>query len=188
MKGSNFENIVKPILVLTIICLIVSSLLAVTNGVTAPIIEENDRRTTQMAYLAVLPEGATAEDLEELPVALAEGEKVGAVSGVKTSDGAYAIKATSTGFDGGVITTILGFDVDGNICGIWADCSTQTAGMGSKCGLPEFTDQFKGLGSDKELVLNTDVQQVGGSTVSSTAFVKAVNSAIACYNDVKEAA
>ena len=107
---------------------------------------------------------------------------------MKTSDGAYAVKATATGFDGGLITTILGFDADGNICGIWSDSSTQTAGMGSKCDNPSFTDQFVGLSSDAELTLNVDVQQVSGSTVSSKAFVKAVNSAIACYNEVKGAA
>jgi len=186
MKNSNFETIVKPIVVLAVICLIVSGLLAVTNSATAPVIAENERRTTQAAYLAVLPEGASPDDLTEL--AVSNQEKVGAVSAVKTSDGAYAVKATATGFDGGVITTILGFDVDGNICGIWSDSSTQTAGMGSKCDDPSFTGQFVGLAGASELALNVDVQQVSGSTVSSTAFVKAVNSAIACYNEVKGAA
>ena len=182
----DWESIIRPILVLGVICLIVSGLLAVTNGVTAPIIELNNIRTTQEAYLSVLPEGTTAEDLTELTVN--NTEKVGAVSAVKTSDGAYAVKSTGKGFDGALITTILGFDADGNICGIWSDSSTQTAGMGSKCDDPSFTQQFLGLGSDAEITLNVDVQQVSGSTVSSVAFVDAVNSAIACYNEVKGAA
>ena len=186
MKNDTFESIIRPILVLGVICLIVSGLLAATNSVTAPRIAENDRKTTQAAYLAVLPEGTTAEDLTELTVN--NTEKTGPVSAVKTSDGAYAVKATASGFDGGLITTILGFDPDGNICGIWSDSSTQTAGMGSKCDDPSFTDQFLGLGSDAELTLNVDVQQISGSTVSSKAFVEAVNSAIACYNEVKGAA
>ena len=116
MKNDTFESIIRPILVLGVICLIVSGLLAATNSVTAPRIAENDRKTTQAAYLAVLPEGTTAEDLTELTVN--NTEKTGPVSAVKTSDGAYAVKATATGFDGGLITTILGFDADGNICGI----------------------------------------------------------------------
>ena len=186
MKNDTFESIIRPILVLGVICLIVSGLLAVTNGVTAPIIELNNIRTTQEAYLSVLPEGTTAEDLTELTVN--NTEKVGAVSAVRTSDGAYAVKSTGKGFDGALITTILGFDADGNICGIWSDSSTQTAGMGSKCDDPSFTQQFLGLGSDAEITLNVDVQQVSGSTVSSVAFVDAVNSAIACYNEVKGAA
>ena len=99
----------------------------------------------------------------------------------------YSTAPSSERF-GGVITTILGFDADGNIQGIYSDCSTQTAGMGSKCDDESFTSQFVGLSAANELTLNQDVQQVSGCTVSSKAFVKAVNSAIACYNEVKGAA
>ncbi|MBQ5754697.1 MAG: FMN-binding protein [Oscillospiraceae bacterium] len=183
MKSNTFNDLIKPILVLAVICAIASALLAVTNGVTAPVIAENDRITTLNAYLDVLPEGLTAEDLADVEVTTE-----GVASAVKTPDGCFAIKAAAKGFDGGLVTTILGFDADGNICGIWADCSTQTAGMGSKCADPSFTDQFVGLSGASALTLNVDVQQVSGSTVTSSAFVNAVNSAITCYNEVKGAA
>ena len=107
---------------------------------------------------------------------------------VKTEDGQIAVKSTASGYDGGVITTILGFDADGNIQGIYSDCSTQTAGMGSKCDDESFTSQFVGLSAANELTLNQDVQQVSGCTVSSKAFVAAVNAAIDCFNEVKGAA
>lgn len=182
-KNNTFEVIIKPIVVLAAIALVCSALLAVTNNVTAPIIEENDRITTLNAYMQVLPGVSDANALENVEVTT---ENVAAA--VKTADGMVAIKSTAVGYDGGVITTILGFDADGNILGIYSDSSTQTAGMGSKCDKPEFNQQFVGLSAASSVVLNTDVQQVGGCTVSSKAFVAAVNAAIDCFNEVKGAA
>lgn len=182
-KNNNFETIFKPVIVLAVIALVCSALLAVTNNVTAPIIEENDRITTLNAYMQVLPGVDDANSLENIDVTT---ENVAAA--VKTADGMVAVKSTAVGYDGGVITTILGFDADGNILGIYSDSSTQTAGMGSKCDKPEFNQQFVGLSAASNVVLNTDVQQVGGCTVSSKAFVAAVNAAIDCFNEVKGAA
>ena len=44
--NSSWETTGKPIVVLTVISLIVSLLLALVNGMTAPVIKENTRRTT----------------------------------------------------------------------------------------------------------------------------------------------
>ena len=182
-KNNTFETMIKPVIVLTVIALICSALLAVTNNVTAPIIAENERITTLNAYAQVLKGVDDPNTLEEIDVT---AENVAAA--VKTADGQIAIKSTASGYDGGVITTILGFDADGNIQGIYSDCSTQTAGMGSKCDDESFTSQFVGLSAANELTLNQDVQQVSGCTVSSKAFVAAVNAAIDCFNEVKGAA
>ena len=44
--NSSWETTGKPIVVLTVISLIVSLLLALVNGMTAPVIKENTRRTS----------------------------------------------------------------------------------------------------------------------------------------------
>ena len=54
-KNSNYENVVKPIVVLVVICLITSALLAVTNYFTAPIIAEQEQQAAYAAYFEVLP-------------------------------------------------------------------------------------------------------------------------------------
>ena len=51
--NSSWETTGKPIVVLTVISLIVSLLLALVNGMTAPVIKENTRRTTLAAYVSV---------------------------------------------------------------------------------------------------------------------------------------
>ena len=179
-KNNTFETMVKPVIVLAVIALVCSALLAFTNNVTAPIIAENERITTLNAYMQVLPGVSDPNTLEDVEVTTE-----GVAACVKTADGQIAVKSTAKGYDGGIITTILGFDADGNIIGIYADCSTQTAGMGSKCADASFTGQFVGQSAGANLVLGQDVDAIGGVTVSSKAFVEAVNAAINCFNEVK---
>ncbi len=65
-KSSNWESTVKPIVVLSVISLVVSLLLALVNGMTAPVIAENTKRTTLAAYVGVLPSVSDASELEEV--------------------------------------------------------------------------------------------------------------------------
>ena len=64
-KSSNWESTIKPIVVLSVISLIASLLLALVNGMTAPVIAENTKRTTLAAYVGVLPSVSDASELEE---------------------------------------------------------------------------------------------------------------------------
>ena len=59
------KDTLKPIFVLTGICLIVAVLLAATNGITAPIIAANAEATAQQTRLELLPE---ADNFEVVPV------------------------------------------------------------------------------------------------------------------------
>ena len=54
-KEGTFAGIVKPVLVLLLICVVCGALLAWLNQVTAPLITENERLATQEAFLAVFP-------------------------------------------------------------------------------------------------------------------------------------
>ena len=70
-QESNFKALVLPVIVLVVICLVCSALLAVLNNATAPIIEANTKAETLAAYLSVLPEGTTADDLQDVTVTTA---------------------------------------------------------------------------------------------------------------------
>ncbi len=70
-QESNFKALVLPVIVLVVICLVCSALLAVLNDATAPIIEANTKAETLAAYLSVLPEGTTADDLQDVTVTTA---------------------------------------------------------------------------------------------------------------------
>lgn len=171
----NWPAIFKPITVLVCICLIVSALLAITNYITAPIIEESARQRDNGSRLALLPDAedfnlleGSWEGVSEVYEAVAGGENAG-----------YVITGVAKGY-GGEIPVLVAFDADGTIVGIEITGTSETQGLGSKVEESTFKDQFAGLPA-KQLTLNTDVQQVAGATISSRAATQAVNNAVAAY-------
>ena len=93
-KSSNWESTIKPIVVLSVISLIASLLLALVNGMTAPVIAENTKRTTLAAYVGVLPSVSDASELEEVT----DYTTAGITGVVKAPDGSTAIKEFCDGF------------------------------------------------------------------------------------------
>ena len=139
-KQSAFKELVLPVIVLVVICLVCSALLAVLNDVTAPIIDANTKAETLAAYLSVLPEGTTDADLTEV-TDITTPDVEGAVT---TSAGAAAVKADASGYSGKDVTVYVAFDMDGTISNISVDASTQTTGIGSKVADESFTSGFIG--------------------------------------------
>ena len=179
-KSSNWESTIKPIVVLSVISLIASLLLALVNGMTAPVIAENTKRTTLAAYVGVLPSVSDASELEEVT----DYTTAGITGVVKTPDGSTAIKAEEKGFDGGILTVIMGFDANGTETGIWVDASTQTKGIGSNVSSDDFLAQFDGMDGTQNIVMNQDYDAYSGATISSTALFAAINDCINCFNEL----
>lgn len=180
-KQSAVKELVLPVVVLVVICLVCSALLAVLNEVTAPIIAENTRAETLSAYLAVLPEGTTDADMTELQDLTTEGVQ-GAVT---TASGAAAVKAAATGYSGKDVTVYVAFDADGAIANLTVDASTQTTGIGSKVAEEDFTAGFIGW-NEGAVSSGAPVDGIASATYSSNAVFAAVNAAIDCYhNEIK---
>ena len=177
--NSSWETTGKPIVVLTVISLIVSLLLALVNGMTAPVIKENTRRTTLAAYVSVMPSVSDAATLEEVTDYTTEN----ITGAVKATDGSLAIKAEEKGFDGGILSVIIGFDTNGTVTGIWVDASTQTKGIGSNVATDSFLAQFDGMDGTQNITLGQGYDAYSGATISSKALFAAINDCINCYNE-----
>ena len=179
-KNSTWESTVKPVVVLSVIALIVSLLLALVNSFTAPIIEENLKAATLAAYVDVMPTVSSASDLDEVTDFSTEN-----VTGVvKATDGSIAKKKKKKGFDGGILSVIMGFDTNGTVTGIWVDASTQTKGIGSNVSSDDFLAQFDGMDGTQNIVMNQDYDAYSGATISSTALFAAINNCVNCYNEL----
>ena len=150
------------------------------NGMTAPVIKENTRRTTLAAYVSVMPSVSDAATLEEVT----DYTTANVTGVVKAPDGGIAIKAEEKGFDGGILTVIMGFDANGAETGIWVDASTQTKGIGSNVSTDDFLAQFNGMDGTKNIVMNQDFDAYSGATISSTALFAAINDCINCFNEL----
>lgn len=179
-KSAAWESTTKPILVLTLSSLVVSLLLALVNSLTAPVIEANQKAVTLAAYVQVLPTVSDATELEEIT----DYTTAGVTGAVKAPDGSIAIQAGESGFDGGVVTVIVGFDTTGTVSGVWADASTQTAGIGSKVGETDYLSQFNGMNGTANITAGVDFDGVTGATYSTNALFAAINDCINCYNEL----
>ena len=175
---NNWNRIWKPIVVLSLICVVVTGALAATNEVTAPIIEEATIAAENAARAEVLPEADSFSPVEGITV---EGG-----SAVYTADkgAGAAITASAKGY-GGDVVIMVGINADGNIEGITVTQQTETKGIGSNVvDNPEYLAQYSGLSAAEPLVLNEDVDARTSATVSSTAVINAVNAAIEAYNQI----
>jgi len=171
------NDFVKPILVLTLICLVITAALAITNQKTAPVIAETERAKAEAAQKEVLPDADSFKQMElaELPAS------VKAV--FKADNGAgYVFMLTAKGY-GGEMSLICGMDADGLIKACKTLSQSETQGLGSKTTLPEFRDQF--VGKDSSL---SGVETISGATISSKAYIGAINDAFAAYEIAKGAA
>ena len=175
---NNWSRIGKPIVVLSLICVVVTGALAATNEVTAPIIEAARIEAENAARLQVLPE---ADDFTEVTGIAVDG--VSAVYTANNGAGA-AITASAKGY-GGDVVLMVGINAEGSIAAIVVTEQGETKGIGSNVvSNNEYLAQYSGLSAAQPLVLNQDVDALSGATVSSTALIDAVNAAITAYNQI----
>ena len=174
MKSSVYNDMIKPIIVLLIICLVVSALLGFTNSVTAPLIAENNRKAAEQTRKAVL-EGA--ETFTEIPCDTAA---LGITGAFKEDSGkGYVITAANKGYGGSVVVTV-GLNADGEIVGLSANVSTETSGVGTKAGEAAYIDKYIGLSGSCD-----QVDTISGATYSSSAVKAGVNAALAAFDQIK---
>lgn len=166
------KDFVAPIGVLTVICLIITSLLVFVQGITAPIIEKQKIETANKARAEVLPESESFEKIEEtFPDGVAEVYK-------STNDAGYVITTYSKGY-GGKLVVMVGIKNDGTISKVKNLENNETPGLGSKVKEDAYTSQYQGVNSTLE-----GVDAVSGSTISSNAFARTVKQAFEVYTEL----
>ena len=179
--NSSWETTGKPIVVLTVISLIVSLLLALVNVMTAAGFKVITRLTSLASYVSVMPSVSDAATLEEVT----DYTTANVTGVVKAPDGGIAIKAEEKGFDGGILTVIMGFDANGAETGIWVDASTQTKGIGSNVANDTFLAQFNGMDGTQNIAIGQGgFDAYSGATISSKALFAAINDCVNCYSEL----
>ena len=164
----------KPIVVLTAICVIVSAALVGTYGLTKPVIDAAKAAEANAALSAVLPDGA---DFEEVTVS---AENV--LNAYKAGNGAgYVFQAQGKGF-AGMITVMVGISSDGAITGTQVMEHGETPGIGDRIEKEaHFQEQY--LGKDYNL---EGIEFLSGATFSSNYYINAIRDAFTAYDLVKE--
>ncbi len=159
MKKNN--NPIIPIIVLVGICLVVSTLLAFANSITAPVIEQRAADTANQARAVVLPDG---DSFTEYDGPLVEG-----VTQAHLADNGSGIVCTtsSKGF-GGNVDIMVGVNSNKEVTGIQILNHAETPGVGTNALADEYLNQFIGQSSADA------VDVYSGATYSSKAVKNSV--------------
>ncbi len=171
MKNNTFNEYIKPVVVLVVICLVSSFVLASVNQVTAPIIDEQKNAAIYAAMRELLPD---ATKFNELPC------EVNNVSAFYEDEGAsgYIAVAYAKGYHSDVTVTAA-FDAGGAVIGLNVDASGETTTIGAKVAEPSYTESFIGARGTAD-----GVDALAGATVSSKALKRALNSAMTAFDVV----
>ena len=155
---------VKSILALVCICAVMAILLAITNSITAPVIEKGQEAAANAALLEVMPNGQGFEKIDlsayTLPASVTEV--------YQAAGGGYVVKMTVTGYSTGMII-MCGVGPDGSVTGAVCLSSSETLGKEKTYG-GNFT------GKDAAGVEAVDV--ISGATKTTAAYKNAVKDAL----------
>lgn len=169
------------VIVLTVISVIAGGALAYINKVTAGPIAEINAKNLQEGIKKVIMGGSDGGELKvEKPIE-ADGYTL------YRTDKGTAVKAVANGF-GGAFEVLVGFDESGNILGYTILNTAETPGLGAKADM-WFQKGGKGdiIGKnpgEKALTVSKDggdVDAITASTITSRAFLNAVNNAYQAY-------
>ena len=169
--------------VLTLISVIAAGALAYVNKITAGPIEENKARTLAEGINSVLgvadakvENTSEAEDANGNPVI------------IYTTDKGVAVQAIDPNGFGGKLSVLVGFAEEGTIKGYTVLDHAETPGLGAKAGFwfqkGEKGDIIGKNPGEKELTVSKDggdVDAITASTITSRAFLRAVNVAYHAY-------
>ena len=132
MKSNSFKENIQPTLVLTLICLVMTFLLAYVNGVTAPIIEENSIKTANENRAILLPSATDFEAVAEEDLLVYTEGQVWVTECYKATNGTGMVVTVKSKSFGGILTEMIGIDENGAITGVKITAHSDTKGLGTK--------------------------------------------------------
>ena len=184
------------LLSLTGICVVAGAILAGVNQMTTEPIAASKAASLEAAIKAVTPEFDNKPAEESYMAATYDGDSLRIYPAKKGDElvGVAVESSTKKGF-GGEIKVVVGVDPDGKLINYSVQKHSETPGLGSKMQEWFRTDKNKqsviggtltedGLKVSKD---GGDVDAITAATISSRAFLDAINRAYSAYKSVDEA-
>ncbi|MDR0812506.1 MAG: FMN-binding protein [Oscillospiraceae bacterium] len=170
------KNFVIPIVVLLAICIVIAGALAAVSGATEEVIAQGREERTNAAMRELVP-AAQSFDAAELPISTQETDfsAVQSMYTAETPDGRVSIVVVSgDGYSGaGSLRFMVVVSDSGTVLATKTLANNDTKGLGSRVSEASFEAQFVGMDSSL-----TGFDGISGATISSTAYKKAVATAI----------
>jgi len=184
------SSLLNMVLVLTGVAVVMGGVLAFVNHLTeGPISQQKEKALADGIKTVMVCENLTVGKTDEVKQNVDGKELVYTIYQVKDAQGqdlGAAVESTTGGF-GGNLKVLVGFDPEGNILGYTLLEHAETPGLGAKAD-KWFQKGEKGdiIGKSpsEPLVVSKDggqVDAITASTITSRAFLKAVNNAYNAY-------
>lgn len=184
------REMIKMVVVLTVLCCLSGGLLASLRDSTKDRIENQQLEFVKGPAIRKILEGSTNDPIKDrFKIRDGEVERsffVGVINGKADS---VAFESAGKGF-GGAISMMVGVNIaDDKIIGIGVTTHSETPGVGSKAQTdPAFAKQFKGMVLKDEFKVKSDggkVDALSGATVTSRGVAVAVTEAAKIYGKLK---
>lgn len=184
-------EIIRMVVVLSVITGFAGFVLSGLKVVTDPIIEEQVLSNVQSPALKYIFLHNTNDPIADRKVLTVPGSETEVLVFPALRDGklqAVAMEASGKGY-GGEVNVLVGFDIEAdNLVGISVTTHKETPGLGSRIQEGSFTKQFKGKTPEKSLLKKDggDIDAISGATLSSVATADAVKQAAVWYAALKD--
>ena len=178
------------LLSLTTICLVAGAALSATNKLTEEAVAAAMEAELQRAITKVLPEFDNEPAKEQYKLAITEGDSLTIYPATNAGQTVgYAIESYSKNGFNGQIRIIVGFDADGKVLNFSILEHNETPGLGSKMQEWFSTDKNRQSIIGRDMTKGTlmltkdggDVDAITASTISSRAFLEAINLAYSIH-------
>ena len=185
------SSLTNMVLVLTLVAVIMGGILAYVNHLTEePINEQKEKALADGIKTVMVCDDLVVSKTDEVKQNDDKGKKltfvIYQVKDAQGNDLGAAVQSTTMGF-GGDLKVLVGFDVEGKVLGYTLLEHAETPGLGAKAD-KWFQQGEKGdiIGKDPKepLTVSKDggqVDAITASTITSRAFLKAVNNAYKAY-------
>jgi len=172
------KNLLKPVIVLTVIAFVCTAALAGVNYLTKDIIASAAAEKTATTMRELFP---SEQGFEKVEITEAQKKQYGvlAVSMAESSKG-YVYEVAPSGY-GGEINMMIAFSNRGEILGVKVISHEETNGIGTRVvESEEFLSQFKG----KNALTEAGIDAVSGATISSGAVITGINNACNLFAEI----
>ena len=182
----DIKAILKPAIILCIICAIITAALSVTNAVTKDKIAQLEYEAEQATARQIID----ADEFTSLKHAV-DGKEYTYYKAQSSGEiEGYEFRTSAKGYNGEV-TVMTGIDTEGKIILVKVlSAADETPGLGQNVPKESFTNAFTGLpgtvGVTDDGSTDNTIDAVTGATYSSKAVAKSVNLAVKIFNEIKE--
>ncbi|HHW48256.1 MAG TPA: RnfABCDGE type electron transport complex subunit G [Clostridiaceae bacterium] len=183
------RSIIKPTIVLFVICLVVTAALAYTHAITKDKIAERAALDAENARREVLADADSFSRVESIERFINENPELDIVKevyeGIKDNVSVgYVFLVVSKGYGGDMEVTV-GINNKGEITGVKIGNNSETPGLGLKVTDEAFTSQFAGFAPSeplqvvkREKVKKEEIEAISSATISTRAVTRAVQAAV----------